>query len=222
MADTESRPGFLRRLWRRFWSPWVAIAGGTVIVTGFAAGVIFWGGFNWSMEMTNNEEFCITCHEMEQNVFVEYRNTVHYSNRTGVRATCPDCHVPKEWIHKVVRKIYASNELYHHFLGTVSTPEKFNAKRLKLATNVWRAMKATDSRECRNCHEFQSMDLSAQENRASTLHQKALAAGGTCIDCHRGVAHRLPEGADDAAKALYQELGQPMPGDGAYANGATR
>jgi len=212
MADTASRPGFLRRIWNWFWRPWIAIAGGAVLVTGFVAGIVFWGGFNWSLELTNTENFCITCHEMEQNVFVEYRNTIHYTNRTGVRATCPDCHVPKEWVHKIVRKIYASNELYHHFLGSVSTPEKFNAKRLELATNVWRAMKTTDSRECRNCHDFRSMDLSAQENRASTLHQKALSAGGTCIDCHRGVAHRLPEGADAARAELYKELGYSVPG----------
>lgn len=218
MSNPDSRPGPLRSLWNWFWSPWVAIAGGMVLIIGFGSGVFFWGGFNWSLELTNNEEFCITCHEMEQNVFAEYRNTIHYSNRTGVRATCPDCHVPKEWIHKVVRKIYASNELYHHFLGSVSTPEQFNAKRLKLATNVWRAMKTTDSRECRNCHDFRSMDLSAQENRASSLHQSALAAGGTCIDCHRGVAHRLPEGAEDAARALYHELGAPMPGEAGYSH----
>ena len=219
MSNPESRSGLLRRIWNWFWKPWIGIAGGTVILTGFVAGIVFWGGFHWSMELTNNEEFCISCHEMEENVFVEYRNTIHYTNRTGVKATCPDCHVPKEWQHKVVRKIQASNELYHHFLGSVSTPDEFNAKRLQLATNVWRAMKTTDSRECRNCHEFRSMDLSRQENRAGTLHQQALAIGGTCIDCHRGIAHRLPNGADDAARALYKKLGYPFPGDAAY--GAT-
>ena len=74
-------------------------------VVGFVAGIIFWGGFNTAMEMTNNEQFCISCHEMEDYVFQEYKDTIHYANRTGVRATCPDCHVPKEWHHKVVRKI---------------------------------------------------------------------------------------------------------------------
>ena len=55
-------------------------------------GVIFWGGFNTAMEVSNTETFCISCHEMEENVFKEYQNTIHYTNRTGVRATCPDCH----------------------------------------------------------------------------------------------------------------------------------
>lgn len=218
MSNPESRRGLPRRLWNRFWRPWAGVAGGGVILAGFVGGIVFWGGFNWSMEATNTESFCISCHEMEQNVFVEYRETIHYTNRTGVRATCPDCHVPKEWRHKIVRKIYATRELYHHFMGTLATPELFNEKRLQLATNVWEAMKTTDSRECRNCHEFQSMDLSRQENRASTLHQQALAAGGTCIDCHRGIAHGLPEGADAAVRALYDRLGYPLPEDPDYAS----
>lgn len=211
MSETSGRPNFIKRLFGTFRRPAVSIAAGTLLSFGFIAGIIFWGGFNWSMEATNTEKFCISCHEMKDNVYVEYRNTVHYANRTGVRATCPDCHVPKTWIHKVVRKIQASNELYHHFLTrSVDTPEKFNAKRLKLATNVWKVMKKTDSRECRNCHNFNSMDLSKQENRASKLHQAALSKGGTCIDCHRGIAHQLPEGADKAAADLYKSLGHKL------------
>ena len=216
MSGSDHRQGFLRRFWSWLWRPWTAVAGGTVIIVGFVAGVIFWGGFNWAMELTNTEQFCISCHEMRENVYKEYRNTIHYTNRTGVRAVCSDCHVPKEWIYKVRRKIYATNELYHWLVGSIDTAEKFEAKRLDLATNVWRTMKKTDSRECRNCHDLKSMDLSVQENRASELHQKALKAGGTCIDCHRGVAHKLPEGADEAMRQLYTELGYPVPGTPAY------
>lgn len=165
---------------------------GSLLIGGFVAGIIFWGGFNTAMEATNTETFCITCHEMEENVYQEYKNTVHYSNRTGVRATCPDCHVPKPWVHKMVRKIQASNELLHKALGSIDTPEKFEAKRLKLAQNVWRSMKATDSRECRNCHDFISMDYTEQQRRAVRGHSKGLEEGQTCIDCHKGIAHSLP------------------------------
>lgn len=158
----------------------------------FVAGIVFWGGFNTAMEWTNREAFCISCHEMEQNVFQEYRNTIHYSNRTGVRATCPDCHVPKEWGPKIWRKIQASNEVFHHLLGSIDTPEKFNAKRVQLAQHEWDRMKSTDSRECRNCHNFDYMDYGEQGRRASATHQKGFQEGQTCIDCHKGVAHTLP------------------------------
>lgn len=163
------------------------------LVVGAIIGIIFWGGFNWSMELTNNEQFCISCHEMKDNVYQEYKTTVHYSNRSGVRATCPDCHVPKEWIHKVVRKIQASNELYHKVMGTIDTREKFEAKRLELAKHVWKTMKETDSRECRNCHKYDYMDYPSQGRRAIQQHIEGFDEGKTCIDCHKGIAHELPD-----------------------------
>ncbi len=185
--------GLLCRLWSALRSPAITWSLGGLLIVGFVAGIIFWGGFNTAMEATNNEAFCISCHEMEENVYQEYKNTIHYANRTGVRATCPDCHVPKEWTHKVVRKIKATNELYHKAMGSISTPEKFEAKRLQLAQNVWRAMKATDSRECRNCHNYESMDFTLQGRRAVDQHSHGLEEGKTCIDCHKGIAHSLPD-----------------------------
>ena len=152
-------------------------------------GVAIWGGFNWAMEETNTQEFCISCHEMEVNVYAEYKGTIHDGNRSGVRASCPDCHVPRPWVHKIKRKIQASNELWHKLVGTVDTPEKFDAHRLTMAKRVWKAMKETDSRECRNCHDLDSMNPAKQKPRARQQHMNAMEKGNTCIDCHKGVAH---------------------------------
>ena len=193
-GTTEARPGGLKRLWRALTTPSASMTLGGILVVGFVAGIVFWGSFNWSMELTNNEPFCISCHEMEVNVYREYQDTIHYNNHSGVRATCPDCHVPKDWIHKVARKIRATNELYHWALGSIDTREKFEAERLRMAENVWKTMEETDSRECRNCHSFEFMDFTLQEERAATRHQEALDGGQTCIDCHKGIAHELPEG----------------------------
>jgi len=192
MTD-ENNCGLVCKLWRTLWRPSVRYSLGTLLIVGFVAGIIFWGGFNTAMEISNTETFCISCHEMEENVYKEYKNTVHYTNRTGVRATCPDCHVPKEWHHKVVRKIQASNELLHKALGSIDTPEKFEAKRLQLAQHVWSVMKETDSRECRNCHNFEYMDFTEQGRRAVNQHSHGLNEGKTCIDCHKGIAHQLPD-----------------------------
>jgi cytochrome c-type protein NapC len=170
----------------------VKITGWGILAIAFLGGVIFWGGFNTVLELTNREEFCISCHEMKDNVYQEYRSTIHYSNRTGVRATCPDCHVPKDWSHKIIRKIQASNEVLHKLLGSIDTPEKFNAKRLELAEHEWARMKRTDSQECRNCHNFAHFDYAAQDRRSNSMHQKGFAEGKTCIDCHKGIAHSLP------------------------------
>ena len=174
-------------------TPWLQKAPLLLLSSSFIAGIIFWGGFNTALEITNTEAFCISCHEMKENVYKEYRETIHYSNRTGVRATCPDCHVPRDWVHKVVRKMAATNELFQHFRGTIDSPEKFKAKRLQLARQVWKGMKQTDSRECRNCHDFTSMDSHAQRDVAAQKHRQADKRGETCIDCHKGIAHHLPE-----------------------------
>jgi cytochrome c-type protein NapC len=198
---------WIRSAWRWFWTPSAKYSLGFLVIVAFVAGILFWGGFNTAMEVTNTETFCISCHEMEKNVYREYQQTIHYTNRTGVRAVCTDCHVPKDWYHKTIRKIQASNELLHHFLGTIDTREKFVDKRIELAKNVWRTMKATDSRECRNCHNLQHMDFSAQEKRSAEKHQLSLKQGSTCIDCHHGIAHKLPAGSEDAFDQLERELG---------------
>ncbi len=173
------------------------------------AGVIFWGGFNTAMEATNTLGFCISCHEMEENVYQEYKQTIHYNNRSGVRATCSDCHVPDPWVHKFVRKIKASNELLHKALGSINTPEKFDNKRLKLAKNVWHDMKDTNSRECRNCHDFNTMMPDTQKPRARKQHMNAMKDGNTCIDCHKGIAHKAVH--EQLTDEEIDELTEPDP-----------
>ncbi|MBK6716616.1 MAG: NapC/NirT family cytochrome c [Burkholderiales bacterium] len=167
----------------------------TLLLVGVVFGVLFWGGFNTALEATNKEAFCISCHEMRENVYAEYKeNTIHYTNRTGVRATCPDCHVPKEWGPKMLRKIQASREVWGKLTGTIDTREKFEAKRLKLAESEWARMKANQSLECRNCHSMDAMDAERQKPRAKKSHEMARKDGDTCIDCHKGIAHHKPQG----------------------------
>ena len=166
----------------------------SLLVVGFFSGIFFWGGFNTAMEATNTLEFCIGCHEMRDNVYVEYKKTIHYTNRTGVRAICSDCHVPKDWTHKMIRKIQASKEVWGKITGIIDTPEKFEVHRLQLAENEWARMKANDSRECRNCHSFDGMDTEKQKLRGAKMHKIGIAEKKTCIDCHKGIAHKKPKG----------------------------
>ena len=167
---------------------------GFLTIGGFIAGVIFWGGFNTVLEATNTETFCISCHEMRNNVFQELKTTIHYTNRSGVRATCPDCHVPHNWTDKIARKTQATKEVWGKIFGTISTREKFLEKRLELAKHEWTRLKANDSLECRNCHDFEYMDFTRQGKRADKAHSTQLADGEkTCIDCHKGIAHKLPD-----------------------------
>jgi len=176
--------------WRRLSRPSGAAAG-ILLGFGFVGGILFWGAFNTGMEVTNSEAFCSSCHAP---IVAEIRETIHYSNRSGVRAICSDCHVPHGWSDKIVRKVQASKELLAYAIGTINTPEKFRARRGHLADREWQRMRNNDSQECRNCHNFDFMDFSEQGRRSVAQHSTALASGDkTCVDCHKGVAHRLPD-----------------------------
>ena len=168
-----------------------------IFILGGIGGIVFWGGFNTFMEYTNTMGFCISCHEMRDTVYVEYKKSPHYSNPSGVRAVCADCHVPKSWGAKLVRKIKASNELYHKLLGTIDTPEKFETHRLAMAERVWAEMKSNNSRECRNCHSYDAMHWEKQQRRARQKMQEGMEKGETCIDCHKGIAHKKPVSDDE-------------------------
>jgi len=193
MAMAEEK-GLIGRYWELLRRPSAKFSLLMLLVVGFATGIVFWGGFNTVVEATNTEAFCIGCHEMRNNVYEEYKKTIHYNNRTGVRAVCSDCHVPKEWGAKMMRKVQASRELYGKLTGSIDTREKFEAKRLSLAENEWKRMKANNSLECRNCHSMVSMDPEKQKQRAKKQHELAQRDGETCIDCHKGIAHQKPKG----------------------------
>ncbi|MDP6518116.1 MAG: NapC/NirT family cytochrome c [Alphaproteobacteria bacterium] len=183
-----------KEYWGVFRRPSAHLSLGFLTFGGFIAGVMFWGGFNTALEITNTETFCVSCHEMYGNVFQELKATIHYSNRSGVRATCPDCHVPHEWTNKIARKMAATKELWGKIFGTISTREKFIDMRRELAEHEWARLKANNSLECRNCHDFSYMDFTAQGRRAVGAHEDYLVSGEkTCIDCHKGIAHDLPD-----------------------------
>jgi cytochrome c-type protein NapC len=132
---------------------------------------------------------------MATNVAMEYKGTVHDKNRTGVRAACPDCHVPHAPIPLYIRKMGAVNDLWGHLVThSIDTREKFEAKRQVLAERVWTYMKGNDSRECRHCHDVAKMDPEKQSEKAQTRHARAKREKMTCVDCHFGIAHNEPQG----------------------------
>lgn len=193
----NKRSSLIGRVWRSFTTPSAHFSFGAILLYGIFAGIVFWGGFHWAIELSNTETFCLSCHEMRAYVYPEVAASRHYNNQSGVRAICTDCHVPKDWAHKLTRKIVVTRELYYHLLGTLATREKFESKRLEMAERVWASMRQSDSRECRNCHAFNAMDLLAQEGLAARQHQLAAERGVTCIECHMGIAHALPDGAPE-------------------------
>lgn len=172
---------------------------GLVLLGGFLAGFVFFIAFHFGMSATNSMDLCVSCHEME-GVYQEYKKSTHYTNPSGVRATCSDCHVPHgktvgDWVAKFFVKLeVGTKDIYHHLLGTYPDQAAFEKKRWALAQNVLEDMKKHDSKECRGCHALGSMAFDAQDKSGAKKHQRAMESGDkTCVDCHSGLVHTLPD-----------------------------
>ncbi|WP_279145630.1 pentaheme c-type cytochrome TorC [Photobacterium carnosum] len=210
---------FIKKLWLTFWRPATKISLGVLTLGGFVAGVVFWGGFNTALEVTNTEKFCISCHSMRDTVYPELQGTIHWENNAGVRATCPDCHVPHNWTDKIARKMQASKEVFGAIVGTIDTPEKFEAKRLELAQHEWKRFAANKSLECKSCHSYDSMKWDEMSPRAQVQMKQAAAKDQSCIDCHKGIAHHLPSNMDSSGGMISELAAVAQNTD--YENGNT-
>ena len=160
------------------------------LVVFFVGGISF-AGLNSFFNYTNKTEFCVSCHSMQTN-YKEYKETLHYRNASGVQASCADCHVPKSLGPKFFAKVLAVKDVVYELMGTIDTPEKFDSRRWDLASIVWEKMRANDSRECRTCHKYTSMDYEQQDKRTRKKHSTAMEKGKTCIYCHSCIAHEEP------------------------------
>lgn len=164
-----------------------------VLAVGLAAGIVSVVAFEITMTATNTEQFCTSCHEMRDNPGMLLKGTTHFKNKSGVRPTCSDCHVPREFIPKMIRKIEASREVWGKITGIIDTPEKYAAHAPKMKEREINRLKANDSQECRNCHDVNQMLFSVQTAKAQEYHQAVENQGKTCIDCHAGLTHTPPD-----------------------------
>ncbi len=183
----------MKKIWNFLTTPSGRYSVIALLLTGAIATVaLIWTGHK-GFELTGSVEFCSSCHTMEP-VFEEYKQSVHYSNASGVQAICSDCHMPQDLTGQILRKIGASNDLYQHFITkSIDTPEQFQEKRLELAERVWARMEDNDSSGCRKCHSYEAMDHSKQSVAAAKQMMEAATTNQTCISCHKGIAHELPD-----------------------------
>ncbi|WP_392439344.1 NapC/NirT family cytochrome c [Edwardsiella piscicida] len=226
MSNRYAAPG-RRRRW-----PWL-------VLLGIILGIALLAATFTVLHKTSSTEFCVSCHTMQQPL-AEYQGSVHFQNKPGIRAECADCHIPQQPLDFLKTKVLALKDVYGELTGKIDTPEKYQAHKLAMAQSVWDTMKANDSATCRSCHSYQAMDIIDQSAEARKQHPVAIKDGETCIDCHKGVAHILPDmsalsaaGASelaaaaaktpDGARTLYAISTQPFflaPQAGAHSDGS--
>jgi cytochrome c-type protein NapC len=204
--NSQSDPDLNKSRWSRFWrrpeSKWLlGVPIGAWLM--FAAGASSIVGAQVGMYLTATESFCAeSCHSMKAYTTPEWQDSVHFANPSGVRSLCADCHIPKVYPQKLWAKAYDGvRHVWGEINGVIDTQEKYDARRAVLAERVWKQMKATDSRECRNCHNAKYFELSGQDERAARAHKEGPKEGKTCIDCHKGIAHWTPEEVAEEAAA---------------------
>lgn len=173
-----------------FWhsrKKWGLLLAGALIML-----AIMIGGYQ-GIHYTSTTEFCLSCHSMKT-VGVEYQQSIHFKNASGVKAECADCHIPPGVAPTLIRKVEALNDLYHEYISpTIETSEKFEQKREQLAKREWDRMTANGSAACKSCHSYTAMDHAKQSPQAAEQMIKAGLQNDNCISCHKGIAHHKPD-----------------------------
>jgi len=207
MADSENNKS--TSIWARPKNKWLlGIPLGGIIA--FALGAIGLGTTNYVLHETSTTEFCYVCHSHENFIKPEYEASSHFSNLSGVRAGCSDCHLPHDnWFELAWTKMVVSLDIIPELAGKLDTADKYEAHRAEMAESVWRQFKENDSRFCRSCHSIDAMDLDGQERRTARQHSGAEESGETCIDCHYGIVHNEPENAAEIIERLQAEFALP-------------
>jgi cytochrome c-type protein NapC len=123
----------------------------------------------------------------------EHRESIHGASSTGLRATCHDCHIPRDYPELLWYKAVAgTKDIIGEIRGIISTEEKFESERRRMAAHVWTEYRGNDSRSCRGCHAFSKDVLARQAELVREIHAPVLEGKATCIDCHKGVGHKAP------------------------------
>lgn len=192
MGNSEN--GFIRRTWRGLATPSARWSVAALLLAGIVVGFVATAGTQVMVYMTGTDKFCGTsCHSMQW-VAKEHQASVHHANRTGVKAGCHDCHLPRGYPMILWDKAKAgTKDAIAEMRGVIATEDLFKKQRKHMAETVWAQYKENNSQACRNCHVFSKEILAKQKDFVQPMHQQVLDGQATCIDCHKGVAHVAPD-----------------------------
>jgi nitrate/TMAO reductase-like tetraheme cytochrome c subunit len=158
------------------------------LVAGGLGGVAFMFFLIEFDHYSSSNEFCTTCHSMTY-ADDSYQQSAHYNTRSGVRATCGDCHVSEGLVmatydHAIgtkdlIKQIFSSTDYDDPVVNMLHLPEA------AFAAREW--FRKRDSATCKRCHTLEAI----QGTRANTaaIHQEE-TEGKTCVDCHYNLVHR--------------------------------
>ena len=199
--ETPKQEGVLRALWRSlhnlFRKPLIGIGI-------FAAFLLVLGVSLHATEKVNvylaSTEFCVSCHSMEAYQYQEYQESRHYQTSSGVRPSCGDCHVSREFWPAVWEHMVGLEDAIAEASFDWHDPATMEDRRPAMAEKVRMSMLGNDSRACRTCHVMEA--IQPQRARGQRAHENALESGQTCIACHYNLVHAPKDLSEPFSRAI--------------------
>lgn len=136
----------------------------------------------------NSTQFCVFCHSMGAYVYEEFKKSKHFTNASGVRPECGQCHVAKRFWPAVWDHAMGTHDLIAEYSHDWTRTEVFEARRTRMAEKARLKMLGEDSHTCRECHKMEA--IAPTRKRGERAHGDAIKKGKTnCIACHYNLVH---------------------------------
>ena len=146
-------------------------------------------GFNYTMEKTSTNDYCISCH-VHTDADVSWKQSVHHNNGSGTVTDCAACHLPpKGTLAHTTTKMRLG--ISHMWAYLVKDREKINwAKMGELA----HAKGIVFNSSCEECHQNLFPDGIADEGITAHLYYEdnKEKLDLQCISCHLDAGHYDP------------------------------
>lgn len=197
-VEQNKKKGFLRRL---LLAPRFS---GLVLAILFFVGLV--GGvpvFDAVDRHFSSDAFCVSCHLIEATVAKELRQSTHWTRKSGVRASCSDCHISEGLTAAMWDHVLGTWDLYSFVVRGIRTPEDFEKVRFETANRVRLRMVGNDSKNCRTCHVMEA--IKPKRKRGQRQHAEALESGDSCIACHYNLVHKEVEPSDAFLEAIGEK-----------------
>ena len=182
------------RYWAIISRPSVHFSLGFLAVGGFIGGIVFWGGFNTAMELTNTEAFCTGCHEMRDNVFAgaQEHDPLHQPLRRArqvLRLPCAARLDRQDGAQDAGVEGSLGQDLRHDRHAREVRREAARARPARVGAVQGQRLARVPQLPRLRLHGLHA----AEPARAEHALDVPRTGEKTCIDCHKGIAHRLPD-----------------------------
>jgi len=208
-ARARGARAIARRLWQDLHDFFASPLRGGLAMLGIVAvlGLSFVAAEELNVQ-ANSTKFCVSCHSMGAYVYEEFKKSKHFTNASGVRPECGQCHVAKRFWPAVWDHAMGTHDLIAEYSHDWTRTEVFEARRTRMAEKARLKMLDEDSHTCRECHKMEA--IAPTRKRGERAHNDAINKGKTnCIACHYNLVHAEAPLTQAFSQAIKAVTGSP-------------